>query len=41
MVAALVVAIGMGVQNGFHVSWGTGYASSEYASRILRDTDDH
>lgn len=25
MVVALIVAIGMGVQNEFHVNWGTGY----------------
>lgn len=26
MLAALVVAIALGAMNGFHVSWGTGYA---------------
>jgi hypothetical protein len=25
MLAALVVAIGLAIMNGFHVSWGTGY----------------
>ncbi|KAF2117014.1 hypothetical protein BDV96DRAFT_644451 [Lophiotrema nucula] len=29
MVAALVVAIGMGIMNGFHVSWGTGRHGSD------------
>jgi hypothetical protein len=25
MVAALLVTIGMGIMNGYHISWGTGY----------------
>jgi hypothetical protein len=25
MLAALVVAVGLAIMNGFHVSWGTGY----------------
>ncbi|OAG04054.1 uncharacterized protein CC84DRAFT_1050559, partial [Paraphaeosphaeria sporulosa] len=29
MLCALVVAIGMGIQNGFHISWGTGRHGSD------------
>jgi hypothetical protein len=42
MVAALVVAIGMGVQNGFHVSWGTGQHGADLPfEKILVPTLKH
>ena len=37
MLAALVVAIGLGIMNGFHVSWGTGYASSLRGNIYISD----
>jgi hypothetical protein len=37
MLAALVVAIGMGIMNGFHVSWGTGHELNTLISMGITD----
>jgi len=38
MLAALIVAISMGIMNGFHVSWGTGH---ELNNSMLMGITDH
>ena len=40
MLAALVVAIALGVMNGFHVSWGTGYKVAMLTAKLTTADED-